>query len=48
MSHLLHLGYPEFIWPAYGATVIGIGAAIALTLRAYARAKAQLARLEKP
>lgn len=48
MSHLLHLGYAEFVWPAYGVTVIGLGAAIVFTLRAYARAKAQLARLEKP
>jgi heme exporter protein D len=48
MNHLLHLGYPEFIWPAYAVSIIGIGAAIALTLRAYVRAKAQLAWLEKP
>lgn len=47
MSHLLHLGYPEFVWPAYAVSVAGIGAAIVLTFRAYARAKAQLARLEK-
>jgi heme exporter protein CcmD len=48
MSHLLHLGYAEFVWPAYAVSVVGIGAAIALTVRAYSRAKAQLARLEKP
>ena len=48
MSHLLHLGYAEFVWSAYAVSVIGIGAAIVLTLRAYARAKAQIARLEKP
>jgi heme exporter protein CcmD len=47
MSHLLHLGYAKFVWPAYAVSVIGIGAAIALASRAYARAKAQLARLEK-
>lgn len=48
MSHLLHLGYAEFVWPAYAVSIIGIGAAIVLTSRAYSRAKAQLARLEKP
>ena len=48
MAHFLDMGkYAAYVWPAYGASVIGIAAAIALTLRAYARAKAQLATLER-
>jgi heme exporter protein CcmD len=48
MAHFLDMGkYAAYVWPAYGASVIGIAAAIALTLRAYARAKAQLAALER-
>jgi heme exporter protein D len=41
-------GYAAFVWPAYGVSVLGLGAAIVLTLRSYARAKARLAALEKP
>ena len=41
-------GYGAYIWPAYGVTVLLLGAAIVMTARAYARAKAQLAALEKP
>ena len=41
-------GYAAFVWPAYGVSVIGIAAAVALTLRTYARAKAQLAAVERP
>ncbi|MGZ5936999.1 MAG: heme exporter protein CcmD [Rhizomicrobium sp.] len=49
MSALLNMGgYAAFVWPAYGTTAIGLGAAIVFTLRAYARAKARLAALEKP
>jgi heme exporter protein D len=40
-------GYAAFVWPAYGASVLGLGAAIALTIRAYSRAKASLAALER-
>ena len=40
--------YAAFVWPAYGVSVVGIGAAIALTLSAYARAKRKLAALEPP
>ena len=48
MSNLLTMGgYAAFVWPAYGVTVLGLGAAVAMTLRAYARAKARLAALEK-
>jgi heme exporter protein D len=52
MSHFLAQflemgGYAAFVWPAYGATLLGLGAATALTWRASARAKAQLAALER-
>ncbi len=39
-------GYGIYIWPAYGATTIGLGLAILLTWRAYAKARARLAVLE--
>jgi len=49
MSALLNMGgYAAFVWPAYGITVLGLGITVAFTLRAYARAKARLAQLEKP
>jgi heme exporter protein D len=41
-------GYAAFVWPAYGATAVLLGAAVALTWRAYAKARVQLALLEKP
>jgi len=41
-------GYAEFVWPAYAVTALSLGSAIALTLRAYAIARARLAALEKP
>lgn len=48
MMHFLAMGgYAPFVWPAYGITLIGLGAAIALTLRSYARAKAMFAELER-
>ena len=48
MNDLFDMGvYAGFVWPAYGATAIGLGAAIIFTLRAYAKAKARLAALEK-
>ena len=40
-------GYGAFVWPAYGITVLAPAIAIALTLRAYRRAKDRLAKLEK-
>lgn len=47
MMHFLAMGgYAAFVWPAYGASFVGIACAVALTLRAYARAKAQLKRIE--
>jgi len=48
MSHVLAMGgYAAFVWPAYGVSVAGIGGAIVLTLRSYARAKARLAAIER-
>ena len=48
MSALLNMGgYAAFVWPAYGVTILGLGIAVIITLRAYARAKARLAALEK-
>jgi heme exporter protein CcmD len=38
--------YAAYVWPAYGVSVVGIGAAIAVTLSAYSRAKKKLAALE--
>jgi heme exporter protein D len=49
MSDFLAMGgYGAYIWPAYGVSVLFLGIAIAQTLRAYARARAQLKALEKP
>jgi heme exporter protein CcmD len=39
--------YANFIWAAYGVSVLGIAAAIVLCVQAHARAKARLADLEK-
>jgi len=48
MSHFLAMGgYAAFVWPAYGVTLLGLGAATLLTLLAYWRAKARLAGLER-
>lgn len=38
--------YAVYVWPAYGASLVGLGLAVALTLSAYARAKKRLAALE--
>jgi heme exporter protein CcmD len=40
-------GYGAFVWPAYGVTLLALSVAIAITLRAYRRAKDRLAKLEK-
>src|ERR1051326_800139 len=37
-------GYAAFVWPAYGVTALGLSAAVLLTLRGYASAKARLAQ----
>jgi len=47
MAHFFAMGgYAAFIWPAYGASFLGLGAMIWATLRGYGRAKRQLAELE--
>jgi len=49
MSGILAMGgYAAYVWPAYGVSVVLLGGAVIVTLRAYARAKARLAALEKP
>jgi len=49
MSAVLAMGgYGAFVWPAYGVSIVLLGAAIVLTWRAYARARARLAALEQP
>lgn len=49
MAQFFAMGkYAAFVWPAYGISVVGIVIAVALTLRAYARAKARLRSLELP
>jgi heme exporter protein D len=48
MSILFDMGgYAAFVWPAYGATLVGLGTVVILTWRAYGRAKARLAAVEK-
>lgn len=39
--------YANFIWAAYGVSVLGIAAAVVLCVKGYVRAKARLAELEK-
>ncbi|HSZ12187.1 MAG TPA: heme exporter protein CcmD [Rhizomicrobium sp.] len=39
-------GYAAFVWPAYGVSVVGLFAAVAIVWRSYANAKARLAMLE--
>jgi heme exporter protein CcmD len=47
MTHFLAMGgYAQFVWPAYGASALGLTLAIFLTLREYTQAKARLAALE--
>jgi heme exporter protein CcmD len=47
MMHFLAMGgYAAFVWPAYGITFAGLGAALAVTLRAYAHAKSTFEKLE--
>ena len=38
-------GYAAFVWPAYGISIAGLVAMVASTVRAYLRARAQLAAL---
>ncbi len=39
-------GYAAFVWPSYGLSALGIGAAVFLTLSSYRRTRAALALLE--
>ncbi len=49
MSDVLAMGgYAAYVWPAYGVSLLLLGAATVVTWRAYSRAKARLAALEKP
>ena len=48
MAHFFAMGgYAAFVWPAYGVSFVGVGAMIWLTLSDYAKAKQQLAQLER-
>jgi heme exporter protein CcmD len=48
MTGLLSLDqYANFIWAAYGVSLLGIAAAIVFCAMGHARAKARLAELEK-
>jgi heme exporter protein CcmD len=40
-------GYGDYIWPAYGVSVLGLGIATAWTLIAWRNAKRRLKELEK-
>ena len=40
-------GDAAFVWPAYGVSIVGLLVTIGITWRAYARAEARLAALEK-
>ena len=47
MAHFFAMGgYAGYVWPAYGASFVGIGGILWTTLRDYARAKRRLAELE--
>ena len=39
--------YGVYIWPAYGATALGLLGAVVVTLKAYGDAKARLKKLEE-
>ena len=47
MMHFLAMGgYAAFVWPAYAITFVGLGGALALTLRAYFRARSMFEKLK--
>jgi len=49
MSGVLTMGgYAAYVWPAYGVTGVLLAGAAFATWRAYAKARARLAALEKP
>jgi heme exporter protein D len=39
-------GYAAYVWPAYIATVLTLAAAVVLSLRAHAKARENVRRLE--
>ena len=48
MSAFLHMGgHAAYVWPAYGISVLARGAATLWTLRAWRKARARLALLER-
>jgi heme exporter protein D len=47
MSFLAMGGYADFVWPAYGITALGLGAAVLLTWRGWRAARRRLAELER-
>ncbi|HEY2070303.1 MAG TPA: heme exporter protein CcmD [Rhizomicrobium sp.] len=48
MSHFLDTGkYAAYVWPAYGASVLGLGVAAFTVWRAYTNAVKRLAALER-
>jgi heme exporter protein D len=48
MAHFFAMGgYAAYVWPSYGVSFIGLGAAIVIILRAYSRAQRALERAEK-
>jgi heme exporter protein CcmD len=47
LLHVLAMGkYAAYVWPAYGASVLGIGGAIIWTLKSYRSAKQRLREAE--
>jgi len=39
-------GYAGYIWPAYGASILTLAAAVIMSLRAHAKARENVRRLE--
>jgi heme exporter protein CcmD len=42
------MSYAEYVVPAFAVSILVLGLLVTQTLRAYARARRQLAALEKP
>lgn len=45
-TYLAMGGYAAYVWPAYGASFVGIVGAVVLTLWSWRRTRAELALLE--
>ena len=39
-------GYAGYVWPAYGATILTLALAVIMSLRAHAKARENVRRLE--